>query len=63
MFLLSLSPTVHSGLSLEEALSLLHPSPLTPRSETQEKAKEGIWDMYFSENGRYYSRASGRAAV
>ena len=47
------SPSVHTSLSLEQALSHLHPSPLTPRGETQEKVKEDVWDMYFSENGRY----------
>ena len=47
------SPSVQCSVPLEQALSLLHPSPLTPRGETQEKVKEGIWDMYFSENGRY----------
>jgi hypothetical protein len=46
------SPTVQTSLSLEQALSLLHPSPLTPQGETQEKVKERVWDMYFSENGR-----------
>ena len=37
----------------EPALSYLTSSPLSPHHEAKQRVKESIWDIHFSENGRW----------
>lgn len=45
--------SVQQSFELDGAFLSDHDTPLSPHHETKEKVKENMWEMHFTENGRY----------